>query len=51
MKVFFPVKKASATLCVGSPYVFSSKIYEFGNKNKKRFNFKTAKGRNLNFRT
>ena len=40
----------SATLRVGSPYVFSGKIYEFGNKNKKRYNFEIAKGRHLNFR-
>ena len=39
----------SATLCVGSPYVFSGIYYEFGNKNKKHYNFKTAKGRNLKF--
>ena len=32
----------SATLCVGSPYVFSGMFYEFVNKNKKRYNFETA---------
>ena len=39
----------SATLCVGSPYVFSVKNYEFVTKNKKRYNFETAKGRNFKF--
>ena len=39
----------SATLRVGSPYVFSGKIYEFGNKNKKRYNFKTTTGKKLEF--
>ena len=33
------------------PMFFSGKNYEFDNKDKKRSNFETAKGRNLNFRT
>ena len=49
--LFFFFIGTSATLRLGSPYVFSGKIYEFGNKNKKRYNFETAAGRNLNFRT
>ena len=39
----------SATLCVGSPYVFSGIFYEFVSKNKKRYNFETAEGKNLEF--
>ena len=30
---------------------FSGIFYEFVNKNKKRYNFETAKGRNLKFRS
>ena len=42
---------SSATLCVGSPYVFSGIFYEFVNKNKKQHNFETAEGRNFKFRS
>ena len=35
-------------LCVGSPF-FSHKLYEFGNKNLKRYNFETAYSTNLKF--
>ena len=41
----------SATLCVECPYVFSGQNYEFGNKNKKRYNFDTATDRHLKFRS
>ena len=38
-------------LCRKSLCFFSVKNYEFVNKNKKRYNFETAKGRNLKFRS
>ena len=47
----FLIIGTSATLCVDSPSVFSVKNYEFGNKVWKRYNFETAKGRNLKFRS
>ena len=45
----FSLIGTSATLCIGSPHFVSSKIYEFVNKKKKRYNFVTAQGRNLKF--
>ena len=32
-------------------FFFSGKNYEFSNRGKERYNFETAKGRNLNFGT
>ena len=43
--------RTSMTLRVVSPYVFSGKNYEFSNRGKKRYNFETAHGINLKFRT
>ena len=40
-----------AMLHVESPHVFSVQNYEFGNQRRKRYSFKTAKGRILKFRT
>ena len=44
------IVETSATLRAGTPYVFIREKHVFDNRGKKRYNFETANGRNLNFR-